>query len=62
MKRRVHSREFKLTIVRQLVTGEKGPVQICREHQLASSMVDRWRKDYEERAEAAYRDREMSQE
>ncbi len=62
MKRRVHSREFKLMIVRQLATGEKRPVQICREHQLANSMVDRWRKEYEERGEAAFRERELSQE
>src|SRR5690349_236328 len=62
MKRRVHSREFKLLIVRQLASGEKRPAQVCREHQLASSMVDRWRKEYEERGEAAFRERELSQE
>lgn len=62
MKRRVHGREFKLMIVRQLASGEKRPVQVCREHQLASSMVDRWRKEYEERGEAAFRERELSQE
>ncbi len=62
MKRRVHSREFKLMIVRQLASGEKRPVQVCREHQLASSMVDRWRKEYEERGETAFREQELSQE
>lgn len=54
MNRRVHSREFKLSIVRQLASGEKRPVQLCREHRLASSMLDRWRKEYQERGEAAF--------
>jgi transposase len=62
MKRRVHSREFKLMIVRQLARGEKRPVQVCREHQLASSMVARWRKEYEERGEAAFSERVLTQE
>ena len=35
------SREFKLSIVRQLTSGEKRLAQVCREHQLASSMVER---------------------
>ncbi len=35
MSGRVHSRELKLTIVRQLASGEKRPAQICREHNLA---------------------------
>lgn len=62
MNRRVHSREFKLTIVRQLARGEKRPAQVCREHQLASSMVDRWRKEYEERGEAAFSERVLTEE
>jgi putative transposase len=35
MSGRVHSREFKLTLVRQLASGEKRPAQLCREHNLA---------------------------
>jgi transposase len=35
MSGRVHSRDFKLTVVRQLANGEKRPAQICREHYLA---------------------------
>ena len=54
MKRRVHSREFKLEVVRQVRTGEKRPAQICREHDLANSVLDRWRKEYEQRGEAAF--------
>jgi len=54
MKRRVHSREFKLEVVRQVATGEKRPAQVCREHNLANSVLDRWRKEYEQRGEAAF--------
>jgi transposase len=54
MSGRVHSRELKLTIVRQLASGEKRPAQICREHNLASSVVSRWRKEYDQRGEEAF--------
>ncbi len=32
MQKRVHSREFKLDIVRQVTTGQKRPAQACREY------------------------------
>ena len=51
---RVHSREFKLTVVRQLASGEKRPAQICREHNLASSVVSRWRNEYEKLGDEAF--------
>lgn len=51
---RTHSREFKLEVVRQIVNGEKRPVQVCREHTLAESLLLRWRKEYEARGEAAF--------
>jgi transposase len=51
---RVHSREFKLSIVRQLESGAKRPAQLCREHGLAESLVQRWRKEYAARGEAAF--------
>jgi len=54
MSGRVHSRELKLTIVRQLTSGEKRPAQICREHNLASSVVSRWRNEYDQRGEEAF--------
>ena len=54
MSGRVHSRELKLTIVRQLASGEKRPAQICREHNLASSVVSRWRNEYDQRGEEAF--------
>jgi transposase len=54
MSGRVHSRELKMTIVRQLASGEKRPAQICREHNLAPSVVSRWRNEYDQRGEEAF--------
>lgn len=61
MKRRIHSREFKLEVARQVVNGEKRPAQICREHNLATSLLDRWRKAYEQRGEAAFTEKQLSE-
>ena len=54
MNGRRHTREFKLQICRQIATGEKRPAQVCREHQLANSLLARWRAKYTERGEAAF--------
>ena len=54
MQKRVHSREFKLEVVRQITTGQKRPAQACREYGLADSVLSRWRKEYQERGEAAF--------
>lgn len=51
---RTHSREFKLEVVRQIASGAKRPAQVCREHELAESLLLRWRKEYEARGEAAF--------
>lgn len=54
MQKRVHSREFKLDIVRQVATGQKRPAQACREYGIAESVLSRWRKEYQGRGEAAF--------
>ncbi len=51
---RIHSREFKLEVVRQVTSEEKRPAQVCREHGLAESLLLRWRKEVETRGEAAF--------
>lgn len=61
MSGRVHSRELKMTIVRQLASGEKRPAQICREHNLAPSVVSRWRNEYEKLGEEAFLPKEGSE-
>src|SRR5215212_6785636 len=58
--RRNHTREFKLECVRQVATGQKRPAQICREHNLAQSVLLRWRKEYEARGEEAFTEKQPS--
>jgi transposase len=52
--RRSFDREFKLQVVRQWTSGEKRLALLCREHQLAESMVRRWREQYEQLGENAW--------
>ena len=59
--RRTHTREFKLECCRQVVTGQKRPAQICREHNLSESVLLRWRREYEARGEAAFIEKQLSQ-
>jgi len=54
MQKRMHSREFKLEVVRQIASGQKRPAQVCREYGLAESVLSRWRKEYQEHGEAAF--------
>jgi len=51
---RVHTREFKLSVCRQVASGEKRPAQVCREHTLAEGLLLRWRKEYTARGEVAF--------
>jgi len=48
------SREFKLAAVQDVVSGEKRPAQVCREHGLAAGLLLRWRREVAERGEAAF--------
>lgn len=57
---RTHSREFKLDVVRQVESGAKRPAQICREFELAESLLLRWRHEYATRGEAAFTSRQPS--
>ena len=54
MHKRQHSRELKLEVVRQVASGHKRPAQVCREYGLADSVLSRWRREYQERGEAAF--------
>lgn len=54
--RRSFDREFKLTLMHQLASGEKRPGQVCREYQLSPSLLKRWREQYEEHGESAWPD------
>jgi transposase-like protein len=56
MGKRSFSREFKLQVVRQLVSGEKRFAQLCREHNLCQTLLRRWREQYEQDGENAWLD------
>ena len=58
--KRNHTREFKLECCRQVATGHKRPAQLCREHNLAQSVLLRWRKEYEARGEEAFTEKQPS--
>ena len=57
---RIHSREFKLMVVRQIATGEQRPAQVCREHALTESLLVRWRREYSARGEAAFTPKDLT--
>lgn len=58
---RIHSREFKLAVVRQVASGEHRPAQVCREHGIAEGLLLRWRREYEARGEAAFAPAQVSE-
>ncbi len=53
MTRRTSSREFKLTVVQAVDSGEVRPAQACREYQRAESGLNRWRHEVRVRGAAA---------
>ena len=46
---------------RQIATGQRRPAQVCREHNLADSLLARWRKEYEARGEEAFSEKQISE-
>lgn len=51
---RMYTREFKLAVVREVTDGGKRPAQVCREHGVSDGVLWRWRKEYDQRGEAAF--------
>lgn len=45
MQRRRFTKEFKLSVLRELETG-KTASQICREHELKDELFSRWKREY----------------
>lgn len=52
--KRTFTRDFKLSVVRQLVSGQRTVAQICREHDLHANVVTRWRDQYQAMGENAW--------
>ena len=44
-----------------MINGEKRAAQVCREHNLSKSELDRWRKEDEQRGEAAVTEKEVTE-
>ena len=43
---RSFSLEFKRQVVEELMSGESRPVQLCRRHNISSSLLYHWKKQY----------------
>jgi transposase len=61
---RTFSQELKRQVVEELLRGESHPAQLCRRHNISSSLLYHWKKQYsrgrynnEPTAEAALKDR-----
>lgn len=55
MVRRTFSREFKQDILRQL--EHRSTAEVCREHNLLPTLVDRWKREQRDYPKAAFRGR-----
>ena len=45
-KQRTFTAEFKRQVVEELLSGVSRPVQICRRHNISSSLLYRWKRQY----------------
>jgi len=52
-KKREFSREFKISVVRELESG-KSMAQLCREHELHPSLVNAWRRAWQDNPDLAF--------
>ena len=59
-KRRTYSPEYKLETIMEVVRGEKGVAQICRERGIKDSLLYKWKQQFEERASNIFADQRGS--
>ena len=52
-KRRTFTKEFKISVLRELENG-KGTTQVCREHSIHPSMMSKWKREYKENPKRAF--------
>ena len=45
-KQRSYSLEFKRQVIEELLSGESGPAQLCRQYNITSSLLYHWKKQY----------------
>lgn len=55
--RRTYSPRFKFETVMEMLRGEKPITQVCRERDLAESLVHKWRSEFLERAPGLFEDK-----
>jgi len=46
--RKVYPPEFKLSVVKEYLNGDKSQAQICEEHSISPSIFFRWLKKYKD--------------
>ena len=56
--RRKYSAAFKSKVVLQVLTGEKTASEICRQHKLHTSVLNRWRNEFLAHADRIFADGE----
>jgi transposase len=57
--RRQYNAEFKAKVVLEVLSGEKTPSDVCREHKLNINVLNRWRKELVEQAPTIFERAEM---
>jgi transposase len=58
-KRRQHTAEFKAQVVLSVLSGEKTASEVCREHKLNSTLLNRWCTELREQAFTVFERTEM---
>lgn len=61
-KRRTFSAAFKTEVVLAVLSGEKSPTEICREHQISSQQLGNWKKQFLTNATKAFEKDDQSEE
>lgn len=55
-KRRTYSPKFKAQVVLESLRNEKSQAAVCREHDISSDLLSRWRQQFLERAHRFFAD------
>ncbi len=52
--RRTYTAEFKVKVVLELISGQKGLMQASREYHIKDSVISRWKQEFLERAPSVF--------
>jgi len=59
--RRQFSAEFKARVVLEVLSGQKRAAEVCREYQLKSELLSRWKADFVSQASSVFASDERTQ-